>query len=152
MATRIGKVKDERHLLKCIEHQVWGSNSYTSYGSWRTGDVLLFICNGLAGIAEVSGPMYYSVDEVWDNGLFPYRVPLRFKHLVNERDRPQIAGDIRSALIREWGPTYGIGILNKRALSDATSQMIIRAITSLPNMLKSEAASASRRPRRRARA
>jgi hypothetical protein len=40
---------------------------------------------------------------VWDNGLYPHRIPIRFTHVLRPEQRPPVLGAIRNALTAEWG-------------------------------------------------
>ena len=127
---------DEYQLLTCLKHSLWGARS-ARFKSWREGDHLAIIVEKrLAALAEVSGPAFKSREKVWDNGLFPHRVPLRFVHFLPSTDRPPVLGEVRDTLTREWGTRYGVGILNQSALESPSADVIAKAITAKPNALE----------------
>lgn len=134
MRLRLTKI-DELQFLTCLKHQLWGSRS-ARFKDWRVGDHLAFIVGKtLAGLAEVAGEPFVSRQAVWDNGVFPHRVPIRYLHVVAPDQRPPILGDVRNALTSAWGANYGWGIINQQLLMDETADKIINAIQSTPNAL-----------------
>ena len=131
---RITKV-DEYQFLSCLKHSLWGSKS-ARFKNWQKGDYLVFIVNkSLSGYAQVSGDPFTSREIVWDDGLFPYRIPIKFKYILTKSDRIPVLGEIRDILVLEWGNTYGWGILNQKLISDAPAEKIINTISSYPNNL-----------------
>jgi hypothetical protein len=134
MRLRMTKV-DEFQFLTCLQHEVWGSNS-DRFKDWKVGDYLLILVNkALAGLAEVSGKPFVSKHRVWDNGLFPHRIPLKFLHVLVPENRPPVLGEIRDCLTSVWGPSYGWGILNQQLLSDHRAETIITTFRSHRNDL-----------------
>lgn len=126
---------DELQFLTCLEHQMWGSKS-ARFKDWKTGDYLAFVvAKTMAGLAQVSGEPFESKERVWDNGIFPYRVPIRMAHAIKQENRRPILGQIRDALTAEWGITYGWGIRNQQLLQDSAADTIISIIQSQPNDL-----------------
>src|SRR5260370_4252887 len=94
---RMTKV-DEYQFLTCVKHSVWGSKT-GRFKEWHVGDLLvIFIGKFLAGLGHVTGPAYKSSDQVWDNGLFPHRIPISFDVLLLPGHRPPILGPLRDAL------------------------------------------------------
>lgn len=130
MRLRLTKV-DEFQFLTCLKHEVWGSKN-ARFKDWQIGDYLVFtVDKAIAGLAEVSGGPYVSKEQVWDNGLFPHRIPLKFLHALSPQSRLPILGGIRDALLAAWGPTsYGWGILNQSLLPGDSANIIISAINS----------------------
>jgi hypothetical protein len=131
---RITKI-DEYQFLTCLKHGLWGSKS-ARFKTWRVGDKLAIVVEkNLAGLCEVAGPPYESREQVWENGLFPHRIPVKLTHVLRPKDRPPILGEIRDALTEEWGPNYGWAILNQQILESPHADTVVRAITSKPNAL-----------------
>lgn len=129
MRIRLTKV-DEYQFLTCVKHGLWGSKN-ARFSDWRKGDYLAIIVEKqIAGVAMVDGPAFTSQEKVWDNGLFPHRIPLRFKYLYEGNSRPQILGNIRDTLINEWTPKYGWGILNQRLIEGDNAARILGEIES----------------------
>ena len=134
MRVRITKV-DEYQFLSCLKHSLWGSKS-ARFKNWRKGDYLVFIVDkALTGYAEISGEPFQSDEKVWDDGLFPYRIPLKFRQILAKTDRIPILGEIREILVSQWGNSYGWGILNQQLLTDSSAEKIITAFISRPNNL-----------------
>jgi hypothetical protein len=137
MRLRLTKV-DEFQFLTCLKHQVWGSRN-ARFGHWESGDYLAIIVDkAIAGLAQVAGPPYVSHQPVWDNGVFPHRIPLRFIHAMMPSNRPPILGEIRDVLMAAWGVSaqhYGWGILNQRLLENESASVLVSAISQRPNDL-----------------
>jgi hypothetical protein len=86
---RLTKI-DEFQFLICLKNELWGSKS-PRFNDWYEGDRFAIVIEiSLAALPEVSGPAFEAQEEVWDNGVFPYRVPLRFTHVLAPQDRPPI--------------------------------------------------------------
>lgn len=131
MRIRLTKV-DEYQFLTCVKHGLWGSKN-ARFADWQIGDHLAIIVDKqIAGVAVISGDPLFSQERVWDNGIFPNRIPLKFKYLFEKESRPQILGSIRDNLIREWTPKYGWGILNQRLIEGDSASSILREIESRP--------------------
>ena len=134
MRLRITKV-DEYQFLTCLKHSLWGSRS-ARFKDWREGDYLAFIVDKtLAGLAQVAGKPFRSEEQVWDNDVFPYRIPIKFTHGFAKGQRIPLLGEVRDALILAWGHRYGWGILNQQVLEDPVAEIIVKVIHSRPNNL-----------------
>lgn len=72
-----------------------------------------------------------SREKVWDNGLFPHRLPIKFTHILSVPDRPSILGEVRDVL----GPRYGWRILTQQLLESPNADKVARAIVLKPNAL-----------------
>lgn len=134
MRLRLTKV-DEYQFLTCLKCSLWGSRS-SRFRDWQEGDYLAFIVDkGLTALAIVAGKPFHSTEIVWDNGLFPYRIPLKFVHVLQKDQRVPILGEVRDTLTSAWGPRYGWGILNQQLLENTQALTLVKAITSRPNGL-----------------
>ncbi len=134
MRLRLTKI-DELQFLTCLKHQVWGSKA-RRFRDWQIGDQFVFIVNkSLAALAEVSGTSFDSKQLVWDNGLFPHRIPLKFTYAVLPGQRLPVFGEVRDALTSAWGPMYGFDILNQQVLPEAVAETVVKTIRSCPNGL-----------------
>lgn len=126
---------DEFQFLTCLKHKVWGSKT-ARFGPWKVGDCLVFLVDKtVAGLATVSGKPYESREKIWDNGLFPHRINLRFTHAFLPDNRLLILGPIRDTLMAAWGPKYGVGIVNQQLLHAHAAEKIITIIKNHPNNL-----------------
>jgi hypothetical protein len=135
MRLRLTKV-DEYQFLTCFKHSLWGSK-VSRFKDWREGDYLAVIVNkGLAGYAVVAGKAFHDTRVIWDNGLFPYRIPIRFVHVIARDQRPPILGEVRDALTSAWGTKYGWGILTQQILEGNRAETVVSAITSCSNSLE----------------
>lgn len=134
MRLRLTKI-DEYQFLTCLKHGLWGSKS-SRFSDWYQGDKFVIIVDkSLAALAEVADSAFESQDTVWDNGLFPYRIPLRFIHVLAPKDRPPILGDVRDVLMKQWGTKYGFRILNQEVLESPASDVVVQAFAARPNAL-----------------
>jgi len=134
MRLRLTKI-DEYQFLTCLKHSLWGS-TVSRFKDWREGDYLAFIVNkGLTGLGVVAGKPFYDAKIIWDNGLFPHRIPIKFQYVLARDQRPPILGDVRDILTSAWGTKYGWGILTQQMLENDQAQTIVRAITSRQNNL-----------------
>jgi hypothetical protein len=118
-----------------MKYSLWGSQS-SRFKDWQEGDYLEFIVDkGLAGFATVAGKPFHSTDLVWDNGLFPYRIPIKFVYVLKKDQRVPILGEVRETLTEAWGPRYGWGILTQRILENNQAETLVRAVSSRTNSL-----------------
>lgn len=135
MDLRLTKV-DEYQFLTCFKHKLWGSNT-NRFKKWNTGDLLLFIVDKhITAIAEVSENSYKSEKPVWDNGLYQYRLPLKFLNVLLPDSRIPLLGEIRDALISAWGTNYGWGILNQQILPENSANIIINDVNRQSNAIQ----------------
>ena len=132
---RLTKV-DEFQMLTCLKHGVWGSSS-DRFKKWALGDRLVIIVDGsIAAVGRVSGPRYRSKDIVWDNGEFPFRIPIEFELAFRAPTRPAVLGPLRDALAAAFpSGGYGLAMVNQHPLPDAAAQAVTQAVESLPNQL-----------------
>jgi hypothetical protein len=134
MSLRLTKI-DEFQFLTCLKNKVWGSKK-ARFKEWKIGDYLAFIVDkAIAGLAQVSGRPFISDEIIWDNGLYPHRIPIKFLHVMLPENRPPILGEIRDAITGEWGLGYGWGIVNQWVLPENSTDTIINVVTSHPNDL-----------------
>jgi hypothetical protein len=134
MRLRLTKI-DEYQFLTCMKYSLWGSRS-ARFKDWHDGDYLTFIVDKtLAGLAEIAGKPFQSQEGVWDNGVFPYRISIKFVHVLSKEQRVPLLGEVRDALTSAWGTRYGWGILNQQVLQDEKADTIILAIRSRQNSL-----------------
>ncbi len=135
MRLRLAKV-DEFQFLTCLQYGLWGSRT-ARFKDWKIGDnFAILVDKKIAALAEVIGEQFSSKEKVWDNGLFPYRIPLRFVHVIEPENRPAILGPIRDTIIKIWGTTYGWGILNQQLIESPNSDIIVRSIKETRNNLQ----------------
>lgn len=126
---------DEFQFLTCVQHGVWGSDT-ARFGPWKTGDYLAILVNkAVAGLAVVSSEPYTSKKQVWDNGLFPNRIDIKFAHASLIDNRMPVLGPIRDVMTSAWGPKYGFGILSQKLLEGEAAETIVNIIKAQPNDL-----------------
>ena len=135
MRLRLSSI-DEFQLLTCFGHGLWGAKT-DRFGDWRQGDYLVLAVNkSLAALAQVVGKKYKSSEKVWDNGLYPFRIPIKFLCLIEPEQRPLLLGDIRDVLTSVWGPSYGWGILNQQLLEGDAAEKLLTAVKAAPNSIE----------------
>ena len=133
MKVRMAKIAKEE-LGNCIKHQVWGSNDDKNLKKWQIGDKLIiyiYTTDGtrkLAALAEISGGVYMDDLPVWGNGVFPFRLPLKFIYTLQEKNMIPFTDEIVGILRKEWGQSYGWAILAKHPLGQKTAEKLIQMI------------------------
>jgi hypothetical protein len=124
---------DEVHFLTSLKYDVWGSST-ARFKNWQVGDYLLFVVDkAIAGVAEVSGEPFVSQEVLWEGGLYPYRVPLKFVHVMRPEIRPPIYGDVWEAFTSAWGTRYGWGMATQTPLPESAAEIVFEAIYMRPN-------------------
>lgn len=124
----------ELQFLRCLQYGVWGAARTNALKRWKKNDMLaFFVAKKIAGLAEVTSEPYRSEKSVWDNGLFPERVALKFHWVLDPIDRASIEGQVRDALTLAWGKYYGWGILNKVVLPEDAAKRITQLVKSRPD-------------------
>ncbi len=137
MSLRLTKV-NEFQFLTCLKHEVWGSNQQR-FGKWGIGERLAFLVGtNLAALAEISGEAYMDDEIIWDNGLFPYRIPIAFSHVMLEEHRPSIRGAIQESFLskKDHWINYGSFLSTQSIISERSESLILAAIRSKPNDLQ----------------
>ncbi len=118
-----------------MKYSVWGSNQ-NRFKNWQVGDYLIFTVNkAIAALAEVSGEPYVSGESVWDHGVFPYRIGIKFTQAYLPSNRLLLSGSIREALEWSWGTNYGWGIRDQRLMDSNQAEVILEAILAKRNDL-----------------
>jgi hypothetical protein len=72
---------------------------------------------------------------VWDNGLFPYRIPIEFSIAIMQERRITLTGEILDTLTSVWGRRYGWALVNKQPLEGKAAETIYEIVDDLPNEL-----------------
>lgn len=84
MQIKMAVIKD--NVEKCMECGIFGCSegrggiNAIRLSELLPGDKIIFYAAGLcqfAGIAEVTESIYQDGSQIWDNGLFPYRVKIK---------------------------------------------------------------------------
>jgi len=96
---------------------------------WKIGDFLLLkISAQVAGLAHVSGDYFLSEEKLWENGAFPFRVPVEFDVVLPVKQRILFKERIKPLVVSSWGPRYGVRILNKDILEGSIAGQIIAEV------------------------
>ena len=134
MLLRLTKI-DEFQFLTCLQHELWGSNK-PRFKDWKVGDFIAFIVDkSIAGLAEVSGKPFLSDEILWENDLYPNRIPINFVHAMLRDHRPAVLGKIRDAITSEAGTQYGWVIMRQHPIVGNAAKTIIDYILSSRNDL-----------------
>jgi len=134
MRLRLTKI-DEYQFLTCLQHQLWGSDK-ARFSDWKVGDYLAFIVDkSVAGLAKVSGEPFLSDELVWENNLYPFRIPIKFVQVMLPEHRPPASGKIRGTITSEVGSQYSWLIITQRPILGNAAKNIIDSILSRPNDL-----------------
>lgn len=127
---------EEKQLQECLLSSLWGSKH--SFKDWEIGDILVLCVNKeIAAVAKVSGPQFISSTPIWENGLFPIRMPLIFTHYFKQKNRLPLQGELREMFYNVYGQKYGLVYLNKMLLDPKIAAFIMGEIASKPNNLDS---------------
>lgn len=128
MRMRITSV-GEQQLAECIKHSVWGSKR--KFFNWEIGDLLVICVNKeIAAVAEITGEQVISGEIIWENDLFPFRVPLSFTHLFAPNHRLPVKGEISESFYNNYGEKYGYVFLNKMLIKPEIAELTITKINS----------------------
>lgn len=128
MSLRIASI-DNGQFEICVKKGVWGSNN-SGLTKWQVGDKLLFFVEKeVAGLAEISGQYFASDEIVWGNGVFPYRVPLKFLFVLPKEKRLPTRSVIKDKLMSVWGYNWGWGIQVKQPVPQKEAEEILNYIT-----------------------
>lgn len=136
MRARVTKL-DDYQFLTCLQHGLWGSRS-ARFKDWQVGDkLILLVGNAVGGLAEVSGKPFKSSEQVWDNDVFPHRIPMRFTWVPSPEQRPPILGEVRHTLSEAYdgGGGWGLGILNQRLMKEDAATKLLSLLLSTPSDL-----------------
>lgn len=134
MRIRFVKI-DEVQFLTCLKNEVWGYKT-DHFQEWEVGDFLIFLVdNNIAGMGRISGKPYVSTDLVWDNGLFPHRIPVKFTHAFQKCNRLPIQGKIRKSLSHSWRPKFRRGVRTLELIEAGSAETIIETINLNKNEL-----------------
>lgn len=126
---------DEFQFLTCVKHGLWGSAN-ARFKDWHIGDkLILLVGNNVAAIAEVSGPPFRSKVQVWDNGLYPHRVPIVFTHIPLPNDRPPLLGELRALFAQAFSASWGLGLVNQWLMNAEQTELIVDTIAASPSNL-----------------
>ena len=125
---------DELQMLTCVGRSLWGSKS-ARFKEWRPGDCLVIVVDkAFAALGRVVGPSFQSNEPVWDNGIFPNRIPVEFGDVILPEHRPPILGHVRDALASSFpAGGYGLAMLNQLLLPPEAAAAVLETFQSAPN-------------------
>jgi hypothetical protein len=77
MTLRFSQVKTEYQLLVSVANCLWASKQ-NKFSKWKLGEWLgILVKKELGVLAKVTGPAYHSNDILWEDDLYPYRIPIK---------------------------------------------------------------------------
>lgn len=132
MAVRIVTV-DEVQFLTSVRYEMWGSNFSRRFNRWVVGDYVVFVVEKhVAGLAQVIGKPFVASTPVWDNGVFPNRIRIRFLHIALRENRFSVYPKLQEIL---WSANthYGWAVFTQHPVTDDASQKITEMILATPN-------------------
>ena len=131
-SVRVLKI-DPFQFLKCVKHQAWGANRILLQ-NWSVEDILVFRTgNDFSAAAKVVGPPFYSKELIWDNGVYPNRIPIEFFFLASEKVRSEFSAKVLDLMKRYLDRTYGWIMVTQSPLPDGLAKAILRLISNTPN-------------------
>ncbi len=126
MVVRIGKTS-EKALETCTKYGLWGEKN--SLAKWEIGDqLILYVNKKLAAVAEVTGKAFKDNSPIWEQGIFPSRIPIKFNYILKKDDMIPFDAEIIGTFMDEWGLNYGWGIQSKHPLSKEAGERLIEMI------------------------
>ena len=129
---RIVKV-DEYQFLLCVKHGLWGG-TFNRYGKFGINDLIIFkVGKQVAGAAVVTGKSFEDDTMIWDTGLYPFRLPVKFTHIIDPDSRDSISDKVNQGLLDTYGYIYGWVIQSQVPLDPALAEIIIRELASVKN-------------------
>ena len=100
-----------------------------AFASLRHTPAVTRVDKAVAELARVSGEPFVSEPLVWENGLYPHRIPVKFVQVLLAEHRPPDLGKSREAITSEVGPQYDWLIITQRPMpSEGTSQSSCQAV------------------------
>jgi predicted ATPase len=121
-----------KQFFICIKYGLWGSNN-SNLNNWYIGDNICFIVNKkIAGLAKVDGQLFKTNDKIWNNGTYPYRIPLKFNHILDNNNRVIIEDVLKEVSEDQWSNDV---FKFKLLLPGNTAEKIIALINSKRNRL-----------------
>lgn len=107
---------DEYNLLVSLKNGTWGSN-VNRFRFWENGDLLVLrVKQQVACVLRVTGGFYRSEVPLWDNGLFPWRIPIELHSYFEPDRREGISYFTEACLLDSFGSKYGLALQNNKPL------------------------------------
>ena len=120
------------NYLICIKRGLWGAK-INKIRKWKEGDKLLFFVDkNLAAIAEVIGNPFYDEAKIWPDDLYPYRIKIKFKHILQDTDWIPI-DEVKDILIEEHGRKWGMCLVAVLPQTERIFRKLSRKILSKKN-------------------
>ena len=96
MTLRFSQVKTEYQLLVSVVNCVWGSNK-NRFSKWKLGEWLaILVSKDLGVLAKIAGPAFFSNDILWEDDLYPYRIPIEVYRFYEPENRINYINEIQN--------------------------------------------------------
>ena len=126
---------DYIHFVTCFKFGVWGAKQ-NRLKNWDVGETVIFkVENEIAAIAKTSGSPFTSEDMIWDDDIYPYRLPIEFIYVVSKADRSKVSEKINKLLLDFLGTKYGWFFLTQKPLPTSLGEKIVNIILDSSNEL-----------------
>src|SRR5208337_4134888 len=120
-----------------LKHSIWG-NDRNRFKDWEKGDYLLLIIDkSISALAKTTDNLFKSNDEIWEDSIAPYRIPVEFIHILKKENRPSLSGKSSDALLSAYGSKkWGWAIINQTVVPESAAEVIYTEIKAYPNNLR----------------
>jgi len=137
MRLRLVKVQDDLQLLTCIQHGLWASKT-KRFKNWRIEDYIgIVVDKEVAALGRVSGDAFHSKEPIWEDALYPNRVPIEFIWAMHRGHRLQVLGEVRDALLsRTEGWSWGWMVMNQKLLEGDVAEVVVNSVKECKNDLR----------------
>jgi hypothetical protein len=106
----------EYQMLICLKHKLWGSNQ-NRFRTWELGDLLIIrVDYQVACVVKISGAYFRSDTLIWNNGVFPWRIPIELFIYYSIDNRDRISMFTENLLMSAFGSKYGLSIQSQKPL------------------------------------
>jgi len=100
-----------------VKNSVWGSKKRIS--TWSIGEKIVFLVEDDGVVfGKVSGEQFFSEDGLWEDDLYPWRVPINFESQLSGKEGRDFQIKLRLALKASYGKSTGALILFRLKLPD----------------------------------
>lgn len=138
MALRFAQVKTEYHLLVSIANCVWGSNR-NRLSRWKLGErLVVLVKKDLGVLVKVAGPSFYSEEILWEDNLYPYRIPIEICSYYNPVSRLNCSSDFKD-IFEDAFIKLGFQLMTQNLFPEYAEKEILKRLMAVSGMpLKKE--------------
>ena len=108
---RLMKSKRWQSFEVARDNNVWANNK-KRFSKWEVGEKLIMLIeeDGVA-LGEITGLPLYSEEVLWEDDLYPWRIPISFELITKGEEGEAIQRRLKEIIKEGYGPNYGILIL-----------------------------------------